>query len=78
MKIKYLARKLGRKIKKETSIPHVVAMRMGKMLAQGNDHLMTEKFPDNCRYHTSCSCCGPILYLGFKDKKGEFHLQYRP
>lgn len=54
MLIKKLGRRFGKAIKKVTTIPHPIAMRIGKMVAQGKaDQEIGDKFPSYCVAHKS-------------------------
>lgn len=46
----------GRIIKKQTGIPHAIAMAIAKC----RDHYeAVEKFPEYCKNEIYCDCCGP-------------------
>lgn len=64
MSIKSQARKIGRMVRKVTGIKLPVAMKMGKLIAQGKEFDLVNKFPEFVSKQTEfCDCCGPQTVL---------------
>ncbi len=79
MLIKVRARQLGKRIKKETDIPHIPAMKIGKMLAQHKNFSdIQKKFPAYVHVVKTihCECCGPGYtdFLGVEADKEQLKL----
>lgn len=66
MSIKSRARRLGRMIRRITGIHLPTAMKIGKLVAQGRESSIKEKFPELCEVLTKCQCCGPTFILSGK------------